>query len=33
MSDKKNVEELSNSDELVIAKAKDFWGKYSKPLV
>jgi tetratricopeptide (TPR) repeat protein len=33
MSDKKNVEELSNRDELVIAKAKDFWGKYSKPLV
>ena len=32
MSDKKNVEE-SLHDQHVIDKAKDFWGKYSKPLV
>ncbi len=32
MADKKTVEE-SHHDEQVIAKAKDFWGKYSKPLM
>lgn len=31
MADKKNVQ-TDNSDELVIAKAKDFWAKYSKPI-
>ena len=30
MSDKKNVLEVENSAEVVIAKAKDFWVKYSK---
>lgn len=30
MSDKKNVQEVENSGEVVIAKAKDFWTKYSK---
>jgi tetratricopeptide (TPR) repeat protein len=30
MSDKKNVQEVENSGEAVIAKAKDFWVKYSK---
>ena len=32
MSDKKTVDE-AHHDEQVIAKAKDFWGKYSKPLM
>jgi tetratricopeptide (TPR) repeat protein len=31
MADKKQVQ-TDNSDELVIAKAKDFWAKYSKPI-
>jgi tetratricopeptide (TPR) repeat protein len=31
MADKKQVQ-TDNSDELVIAKAKDFWAKYSKPV-
>lgn len=31
MADKKYVQE-SNSDELVVAKAKDFWSRYSKAL-
>ncbi len=31
MADKKNVQELDG--EVVIAKAKDFWSKYSKPLM
>lgn len=30
MSDKKNVQEVDNSGEAVIAKAKDFWARYSK---
>jgi tetratricopeptide (TPR) repeat protein len=30
MSDKKNVLEIENSGDAVIAKAKDFWAKYSK---
>lgn len=32
MADTKNVQE-SQHDEVVIAKAKDFWSKYSKPIV
>lgn len=32
MADKKNVQE-SMHDEMVIAKAKDFWSKYSKPIM
>jgi len=32
MADKKNVQE-SKHDEVVIAKAKDFWSKYSKPVM
>jgi len=32
MADKKNVQE-SMHDEIVIAKAKDFWTKYSKPVM
>ena len=32
MADKKNVQE-SQRDEMVIAKAKDFWSKYSKPIM
>jgi tetratricopeptide (TPR) repeat protein len=31
MADKKQVQ-TDNSDELVVAKVKDFWGKYSKPV-
>ena len=30
MSEKKNVLEVENSGDAVIAKAKDFWAKYSK---
>jgi tetratricopeptide (TPR) repeat protein len=30
MADKKIVQEVDNSGEVVIAKAKDFWAKYSK---
>ena len=30
MSEKKNVPEVENSGDAVIAKAKDFWAKYSK---
>jgi tetratricopeptide (TPR) repeat protein len=33
MSDKKNVQEVENSGEVVIAKAKDFWTKYSKVIL
>jgi tetratricopeptide (TPR) repeat protein len=32
MADKKNVQE-SQHDEQVIAKAKDFWSRYSKPIM
>ena len=32
MSDKKNVQGME-SDEIVIAKAKDFWTRYSRPLL
>ncbi len=32
MADKKNVDE-SMHDEIVIAKAKDFWTRYSKPIM
>ncbi|HEV7783086.1 MAG TPA: tetratricopeptide repeat protein [Chitinophagaceae bacterium] len=32
MADKQNVQE-SKHDEIVIAKAKDFWSKYSKPIM
>ena len=32
MADKKNVDE-SLHDEIVIAKAKDFWTKFSKPIM
>ncbi len=32
MADKKNVQD-SRNDEMVIAKAKDFWTKYSKPIM
>lgn len=32
MADKKNVQE-SQSEEVVIAKAKDFWARYNKPLM
>jgi tetratricopeptide (TPR) repeat protein len=32
MADKKNVQE-SMHDEMVVAKAKDFWTKYSKPVM
>ena len=32
MADKKNVDE-SMHDEIVVAKAKDFWTKYSKPVM
>jgi tetratricopeptide (TPR) repeat protein len=32
MADKKNVQE-SQHDEVVIAKAKDFWSQYSKPIM
>lgn len=31
MADKKNVQELDG--EVVIAKAKDFWTRYSKPIM
>lgn len=32
MADKKNVDESMN-DEIVIAKAKDFWTRYNKPIM
>jgi tetratricopeptide (TPR) repeat protein len=32
MADKKNVQDMDSSD-AVIAKAKDFWTRYSKPIV
>jgi len=33
MSEKKNVLEVENSGDAVIAKAKDFWAKYSKVIL
>lgn len=33
MADKKTVLDADNSGEVIIAKAKDFWSKYSKPLL
>ena len=33
MSEKKNVPEVENSGDAVIAKAKDFWAKYSKVIL
>lgn len=32
MADKKQVQDI-DSDELVIAKAKDFWAKYNRPVI
>ncbi|MBK8311592.1 MAG: hypothetical protein IPL04_12540 [Chitinophagaceae bacterium] len=32
MADKKNVQDV-DSGEVIVAKAKDFWEKYSKPLM
>ena|SRR5688572_27317477 len=33
MADRKIVQETDNSDELVVARAKDFWERYNKPII